>query len=207
MPPEDQSNQPLPNESLPMDLPKKRNTGLVIVIILIIILAIGSVAGVWYWQTRQLNAQKAANQQKVNDLQNQIQQLQADNAAMKAQLAIDATTQAAISKTIKGFYDDWLKGISATPPVAKGTLATQEAAKGYITSNVVSYINSATGSDPVICAQNVPQSYTYANLTLNNKIAGAVVTFTFSSGTSKATLELTPNGNNWQISKISCPQQ
>ncbi len=202
MPPENQSNEPMP-----MDLPPKRSKGLVVVLVIVIILAVVAVAGTWFWQSRKLASQKNQDQQVISGLQSQVQQLQKDNDDLKAQLAVDAATQVAIGKTIKGFYDDWLKGIGATPPVAKATLATQAANKGYITSSVVSYINSAaTSSDPVVCSSNVPKSYEYKSLTLNNKIAGAVVTFTFESGTSKSNIELTQNGATWQISKITCQQ-
>ncbi|MBI2798511.1 DUF3828 domain-containing protein [Candidatus Saccharibacteria bacterium] len=190
-----------------MSLPPKRGAGKTFLVVLVIVaLVLASVGGVYYFMNQKSKQQQAALQSQVNDLNNQIQDLQSKNKTLQNQINVDLDTQVAINKAIKGFYDDWIKGANANPPVAKNTLASQAINKGYINATVQSYINKSNGNpDPATCAATTVKSYQYTELTKDNNTSTATVNFDLNNGDkSKAKLNLIPQGSTWVISQITC---
>ena len=192
-----------------MDLPKRRGAGKTIMIVLLfVVLIAATAAGTWYYMTQKSKNQQAALQSQINDLNNSVQNLQTQNAALQAQAAIDLDTQVAINKTVKGFYDEWMKGLAANPATPKNTMAATALNKGYITAAVQKYINDSSGNpDPATCGTGAISSYSYAELAKNNNTASAVVSFNLAADVkSKAKINLVPQGSTWVISQITCSQ-
>lgn len=194
------------NDPHSFGLPERKGTGKKIFLVLITAIIVGAfcIAGTWYYMNKKAENQKSKHQQALIELQKQIQLLQQENATMKEQLSIDVDTQTSISKTIKSFYDGWIKGASSNTKPTNATLATQAFSKGYITQDVVNNINSAQSFDPVLCAQNIPISYEYNNLGVNGDSAKADVIFKFENDNSKSSISLVKSGDTWKISKITC---
>ncbi len=186
-----------------MDLPPRHSVGkTLLVILLILVLAGAAGAGTWYYMNKKLADQKKQQQAQADQLSAQVQDLQQQNAALKLAAKLSTTDQAAVDKTIHNFYDAWLKTGTAKDKAAAALT------KGYISQDVVNYINTPGQSvDPVLCAQNIPTSYEYTDLVHSPTGATANVAFKCASSDSKSKIELTSaTGNSWTISKISCVQ-
>lgn len=207
MPP--QNNQPLPTDrattvSVPdaatMQLPRRGGAGkVVLVIFLIILFAALAAGGTWYYMNRRLNSEKQQQQAQIDTLNTQVASLQADLDKAKNSV-LSGVDQKAIDNLITKFYDGWLKSGTVA---AKTTTAQND---GLISAAVAKYITSAsTASDPVLCTKNTPTSYEYV---FNDQAAASVkatVTLKATEGNSKSSIVVTKNGNNWQITQISCP--
>ncbi len=97
---------------------KKPNKGLIIALIIVIILAIGSVVGTWYYMNNKAKNDKKSQDEQIQQLQKQIDELQ------KAKEASDAKTKAYNTKyeLLKFAYDNgWTVSDTSTPKTANST--------------------------------------------------------------------------------------
>ena len=106
----------------------------------------------------------------------------------------------------EAFYDEWVN--AEENPVSSQLYEGSE----YVTQVFVENTNKAVSSfesgryDPVLCAQDVPSSYTVSTRTKGEQEAETVVSEVFGDTAKSVNVKLVRHEGLWQIQEIICPE-
>ncbi len=190
---------------------KKPNKGLIIALIIVIILAICSVVGTWYYMNNKAKNDKKSQDEQIQQLQNQIQELskkvkeyESKNISLSEQTSI----QNAITTQVKSIYDYWLNGSTPSSPVSYQSLKD----RNYITQSYLDFQKSANlNYDPLTCSQNALafKDYVFKTPTVKDtKNAEVSVEANYAeSGIITIRLGMVNENGAWKINTITCPTE
>jgi len=190
---------------------KKPNKGLIIALIIVIILAICSVVGTWYYMNNKAKNDIKSQDEQIQQLQNQIQELskkvkeyESKNISLSEQTSI----QNAITTQVKSIYDYWLNGSTPSSPVSYQSLKD----RNYITQSYLDFQKSANlNYDPLTCSQNALafKDYVFKTPTVKDtKNAEVSVEANYAeSGIITIRLGMVNENGAWKINTITCPTE
>jgi hypothetical protein len=101
-------------------------------------------------------------------------------------------------KVTESFYN-WYISYRA----AGGNLEVYKTSE-YVSNELIRKLEGVVGYDPVLCAQNIPESVTVGKATVSEGNASVAVTESF-IGTPSLKVDLKLLNNKWRITDIICP--
>jgi len=108
-------------------------------------------------------------------------------------------------QTVQSFYNEWIN--SPTNLIAEGGYRTMALLTDNAKSKIDSVVRSFDGQgsyDPVLCAQDKPQSFTLVNDSTIGDKSQVTVVENFSGRENRVTVSLIKEGATWKIDDINC---
>ncbi len=109
-------------------------------------------------------------------------------------------------QTVKSFYDDWIKYQGAGNPISDRIYQESQVVTDELVKKLDSIIYSFEfgGYDPVICAQDIPQSFKVELKSKNNDLAILQIEQDFYGSINFISVETIKIGKEWKINDIIC---
>ncbi len=106
-----------------------------------------------------------------------------------------------VEQLLTTFYTKYTAVDSSAAPTADKPAVTKQ----YGTSKLVTAQAKSTGQDNIVCAQNIPTSFSVSGITTTTTSASAEVTEVFGSGNVKIKVGLVKESGKLWIDSVTCP--
>jgi len=108
-------------------------------------------------------------------------------------------------KATEDFYKAYWYCMQDNPKPSIEQCLNQADFAPVLTSDLKEKLQTVIGADPVLCAQNIPDSINTDTAVIDNNTAKVTVHTAYaSSGDNPISVDLTKQNNNWQITSITC---
>ncbi len=124
--------------------------------------------------------------------------------------ALSPVPQMTPSEVVQGFFASYEICLKNPPQAATGQVSAYcQSHNPFISSTFVTNLAhggvAQKGADPVVCAQNLPQSFTMGTTTINDNVATVKVFESFGTSTVEVSVSLLKGSNGWRVDNITCP--
>jgi Tfp pilus assembly protein PilV len=167
------------------------------VLLVILIIAVIGFGGYYVWH---IQHKTKATTTTITTTSNTKPTTTTPTAATPAPLSISAVTS-----LLTTFYNQYISASNSTS-TNQATLIKQ-VVQEYGTSNLVNYAYPSTGSyseDPIVCAQDIPSSFSVAGVTSTSTSAAGTITEVFGSDTVKVNTTVVSQSGSLKVGTVAC---
>jgi hypothetical protein len=178
----------------------KRSLNLLVLIILFLILC---VVGVYLWQHHKVNQlnDKVSNYQAalIKDSKTSLLNLEL------GQVSNSSLSIASADQTLNNFYTKYIASANSTSTSQPASV--KKVINDYGTANLLKYAYpsvGAYGANPILCAQDIPTSFSVSSISVSPNVATGTITEGFGSDSAKIVATVIKQADQLKVNSVTC---